>query len=142
MTASPEAQLRGHCLCQSVGWEAAGPPLWTCYCHCESCRRNCAAPVTAFLGIADGTWRWTGAVPATYASSPGVTRHFCPRCGTPIAFEATRFPGEIHFHAASLTDQTAFRPENHVNHDERVPWMQIADDLPRHGAFSDDGGAT
>ena len=56
----------GHCLCGAVAYEFDGPENWTGYCHCESCRRNCSAPVTAFFAIPDGSWRWTGAAPAIY----------------------------------------------------------------------------
>ncbi|MFD0978326.1 GFA family protein [Tropicimonas aquimaris] len=80
---------RGHCLCGAIRREITGPRLWSGYCRCESCRRNCAAPVTAYFGVRNGDWRWSGQVPATYASAPGVTRHFC---GTPVAYASTIRP--------------------------------------------------
>jgi hypothetical protein len=94
-------------------------------------RRACAAPFTSFFGIADGTWEWTGAAPATYASSAGVWRDFCPRCGTQMTYRATRFPGETHFYAGTLDDPAAYRSTDHVRTGEQLPWIHLSDGLPR-----------
>lgn len=121
----------GHCLCGKVRYEYEGAPNWQAHCHCESCRRNCSAAFTSYFGVTDGSWRWTGAEPSVYASSPGVERLFCPTCGTPMAYRSARWPGETHFYAASLDDPSIFRPQSHVNWAERVPWVHLADHLPR-----------
>ncbi len=121
----------GHCLCGAVRFEYDGRENWRAHCHCESCRRQTASPMTTFMGVPNGRWRWTGIEPAAYASSPGVVRRFCPRCGTPVSFEADRFPDEIHFYACLLEDSRAFEPRGHVHWDERLPWLHIADDLPK-----------
>ncbi len=122
----------GHCLCGAVRFAFDGVPNWQAHCHCDSCRRNCAAPFTSYFGVSHGHWRWTGALPATYASSPGARRHFCATCGTPMAFEGAPWPDEIHFYAAGLTDPSQFRPTLHVHWNEHLPWLSIADGLPRH----------
>jgi len=121
----------GRCLCGSVQFEFDGVPAWAGHCHCESCRRNCSAPFTTFFGVRSDAARWTGAAPAVYESSPGVRRLFCGRCGSPMAFEADHYPGEIHFYAASLDDSSGFVPTSHVHHSEKVPWVHLADDLKR-----------
>lgn len=126
-----QEQITGHCQCGACGFAYSGPPRFMAHCHCESCRRATAAPFTSYLGVADGRWRWTAEAPADYQSSPGVTRSFCARCGTPMAYRADRYPGEIHFFAATLDDPTLFAPTAHVHTDEMLPWIHLADDLPR-----------
>lgn len=121
----------GHCLCGAIRFEATAAPLWQAHCHCESCRRATASAFTSFFGMAEGAWRWTGTRPATFASSPGVWRDFCPACGTQMAYRATRFPGEMHFYAATLEDPAAFQPESHVHSAEALPWLHLSDGLPR-----------
>lgn len=133
----------GHCLCGAVSYAFEGAPNWQAHCHCESCRRNCAAPFTSYFGVSHGKWRWTGTEPAAYASSPGVRRHFCTRCGTPMAFEGERWSHEIHFYAATLADPAAFRPTAHVNWNEHLPWVKLDDGLrtyytPRRLGSDDD----
>lgn len=121
----------GRCLCGSVAFSYEGPEKWRAHCHCESCRRQTASPFTTFMGVADGAWRWTGERPAVYASSPGVRRYFCAICGSPVAYESNRFPGEIHFYASLLDSHADFAPSGHVHWEERVAWVRLADDLPK-----------
>jgi len=123
----------GRCLCGAVRYAFEGAPNWQAHCHCESCRRATASPFTSYLGVDHGRWRWTGAAPAVFASSTGVRRHFCATCGSPMAFEGNSWPHEIHFFAATLEDPAAFRPAVHVNWNEHLPWVRLADGLPvRH----------
>lgn len=119
----------GRCLCGDVRYEWTAKPKWAAHCHCESCRRTCSAPFTSFFGIADEAWRWTGAEPRLYESSPGVRRFFCGRCGTPMAYAADRFPGETHFYAASMDNPETYAPTAHVYVAERLSWVHLADDL-------------
>ncbi|MEL7302003.1 MAG: GFA family protein [Pseudomonadota bacterium] len=122
----------GRCLCGATSWEFDGAPVWSCYCHCDDCRRNCAAPVVAWLGAPRELFRWTGAAPRTFQSSPGVARHFCADCGTPLGFEADHYPGDMHLYAASLDDPAEFTPEFHVFWTARLPWLPLKDDLPKY----------
>ena len=126
------AEKTGHCLCGATSFFYDGVTRFMAHCHCESCRRATASAFTSFLGVPDGHWRWTGQTPASYASSPGVTRSFCATCGSQMAYRADKFPGEIHFYAATLTDQSQYAPTVHVHSDEMVPWISLADALPRH----------
>lgn len=120
----------GRCLCGAVTFRCTKAPRWQGHCHCESCRRATASPMTSFLGVADGGWEWTGTEPALYASSPGVTRSFCGTCGTQMAFRAERFPDEIHFYAATLDQPALYVPTRHHFLNEKLPWIHLADGLP------------
>lgn len=125
------AMSTGGCLCGDVRYACDSAPLWQAHCHCESCRRACSAPFTSFFGMADGAWRWTGRQPALHRSSPGVERFFCPTCGSPMAYRSSRWPGEMHFYAASLDDPASFAATEHVHWDEHLPWLHLNDGLPR-----------
>ena len=129
--------ITGRCLCGAITYAADAPPLWQMHCHCDSCRRATGAAFASFFGLKDGTWRWTGATPAAYRSSPDVLRLFCPHCGTPMAYCSTRFPGETHFHAGTLDHPETYRPTAHVHVAEAQPWADIHDGLPRHDGTSD-----
>ncbi len=123
---------KGHCLCGAVSWKYSGTETWACFCHCDDCRRNCAAPVVAFIGIPLTAFKWTGAVPKVYASSKGVQRHFCDNCGTPMAFQAEHYAGEIHVYAPSMELPNNFKPEFHVFYGEKLEWLHMVDDLPKY----------
>lgn len=123
--------LTGRCLCGDVTYRATSAPLWQAHCHCESCRRATSSPFTSFFGVANGAWHWTGKPPASFASSEGVWRDFCPRCGAQMAYRSTRYPDEIHFYAASLDDPGRYAPTSHVHTDEQLPWVHLSDGLKR-----------
>jgi hypothetical protein len=120
----------GHCLCGQLVFEAEGAPRWVSYCHCASCRRHAASPVTCFVNFELAKVSFRGER-ATYQSSPGVTRSHCARCGTPIAYETTRRPGEIDLYLNAFDAPEAFRPQGHAFFEERIPWFDTRDDLPR-----------
>jgi hypothetical protein len=124
----------GHCLCGRIRYRAKGDPIWTGYCHCESCRRATGVPVAAFAGFPVENFAFEGEPPARYESSPGVTRTFCPRCGTPLTYEAADLPEEIHLllGSADRSDAMVLAPKKHFFHHERVSWVDIGPDLPLH----------
>jgi len=134
-----EPTYTGGCLCGAVRFAAAGRPLWAAHCHCRSCRRSAGAPFATFVGFAREQVTFTHAAPATYASSPGVSRSFCATCGTPIAYEAARFPGEIHLYVCTLDDPAAVSPAAHVHVGEQLSWLRLADGLPRYHTTSREG---
>ena len=123
---------RGHCLCKKTAWEFKGESNWSCYCHCDDCRRNNAAPVVAWLGVPLKNFQWVGQAPTTFQSSPGVRRHFCDTCGSQLGFEADHYPGGMHLYAASLEDPTDFEPTFHVNYKSKLPWLPLDDDLTKY----------
>lgn len=122
----------GRCLCGATRFRFGGAPNWQGHCHCESCRRATASPFTSFLGVASAGFQWQGARPASRESSPGVWRFFCAACGTPMAYQSPTRTHEIDLYAATLDDPSVFRPEFHAHWNERLPWIELADALPRH----------
>ncbi len=123
--------MRGRCLCGSVDFEIDAPFLSVVNCHCESCRRQCSAPMTTYIGVPDTQWRWTGDLPKVYISSPGVERTFCGNCGTPISFRSERMSGVMHLYVAAMEKPEDFEPKLHVAYEEKLPWLKIGDDLPK-----------
>ena len=127
----------GGCLCGAVRFEAAGVPTDTAYCHCFFCRRQTGAPVVAFAGFGtDDAFRWVKGRPAMYKSSPTVRRKFCRRCGTPLTFEADRYPGRIYIAVGAFDDPDRLPPEAHSHWSQRIAWFDTADALPRHSGSS------
>lgn len=128
---------RGHCLCGAIAYEFEGEPKWVLHCHCESCRRSNSAAVATYLCVGIDQFRYLKGEPAVFESSPGVRRYFCPRCGSPIAYTADRYAGEVHLHIGTLADPNQFAPRAHVFAGEQLSWFEVADDLRR---FDELGG--
>lgn len=129
----------GRCLCGAVRYKFDPTAvIWAAYCHCESCRRATSAPVAAWFGVRASAWRWVGQTPAEHASTPGVLRRFCSTCGSPMSYESSRWPDEIHGLIATLDDPGAVAPTMHVYHAERLCWFETSDTFPRHAGSAPD----
>lgn len=133
------ARTFGGCLCGGVRFSFSGEPKWVLHCHCESCRRAVFSPMTTWLSVPHDAWRLEQGAPKYFASSPGARRSFCPDCGSPMSFAHDRFPDEIHLYVASLDDPAAWQPTKHVFFDERLPWSELHDALPRFDGTSGKG---
>ncbi len=120
----------GHCLCGQLTFEARGEPRWVSYCHCASCRRHTASPVTCFVNFKSDQVRFSGDR-TVYSSSPGVARSHCAICGTPISYETRQRDDEIDLYLNAFDRPEVFAPQGHAFFDERIPWFDTRDDLPR-----------
>jgi hypothetical protein len=49
-----------------------------------------------------------------------------------MTYEADRCPEEVHLYISTLDEPGAFPPQVHVFFAERIPWMELEDDLPRY----------
>jgi hypothetical protein len=106
-----EKKLSGHCYCGAVNFEIVGEPDWVGHCHCESCRRQSGSVMTTFAGFRIEQVRFSGAKPNSSITDDGVTRRFCGQCGSPISYEYTGRPDEIHMQLG-LFDDLEPLPEN------------------------------
>ena len=128
----------GRCLCGNLRFELRGTPLWVAHCHCESCRRSTGSAVATFVGYKKKQLTYTRGERKFYESSPGIQRGFCADCGTPMTYEADRYPDEVHLYVSTLDNPGAYRPQVHVFFAERIPWMKLEDDLPRYQGLTVD----
>lgn len=126
--------LEGGCQCGAVRYRLAGEPVMAAVCHCSMCRRASAAPLLAWAMFRDEQVAFEGTV-SSYASSPGAQRGFCAHCGTPISFRADYLPGMVDITIGSLDRPEAIPPSFHYWDAERLPWVHLADGLPRHREF-------
>ena len=126
-----DAVVSGRCLCGRISYRVNGPVVWSGYCHCRSCRRFTGSVVTSWLGIDDRDLEFDAALPA-YHIDGGVTRGFCPNCGSSLTYASERFPSYVQLHLGSLDNPDSITPRAHVHHAEKVAWFEVDDDLPRY----------
>ncbi|HEX3499477.1 MAG TPA: GFA family protein [Stellaceae bacterium] len=123
-------ERHGRCHCGAIRFTATGAPLFVVLCHCESCRRSTGGALAAACGFRREDVAFAGNNPTYYDSSPGVRRGFCPRCGTSLTFESTRWPDDVHLMVGNFDSPDDFTPQCHVFAGERLPWLKMADGLP------------
>ncbi|HEU0199352.1 MAG TPA: GFA family protein [Burkholderiaceae bacterium] len=124
---------RGSCLCGSVRFRAELPSKWVAHCHCTYCRRAHGAAFVTWAGFASEQFSLEpgSESPTWYDSSAGAKRGFCARCGSPMFFQSTRWPGEMHIARALFADPLDREPSAHVFYESHVSWLQVKDDLPK-----------
>ena len=76
----------GGCLCGHVRFRATGTPGFPHTCSCAMCRRHTGALTAAWVEFPRDAVEWTGpgGAPATWRSSTGSSRAFCPVCGSSL----------------------------------------------------------
>jgi hypothetical protein len=125
-------QITGGCFCGALRFEVSAAPVLVEFCHCETCRKATGAPMMAWAGVPCDGFEWTEGEPAGFASSAGVTRSFCGRCGTSLTHFSERFDTEIYVSLAALDDPEALPPEVHIWTSDSLTWCKAADSLPRY----------
>ncbi len=130
--ASMSSGLEGGGLCRSIRYVVRGEPIVVALCHCSMCRRSAGAPVVAWAMFPLDRFELVRGEPAVHASSPGVERAFCGRCGTQLTFRADFLSGLVDVTVVSLDDPAALPPRMHIWESRRLPWLTMADALPRH----------
>jgi len=125
----------GACFCEAVRFRVIGAPRSLAFCHCQSCRRASGAPFVAWGSFPSAGFEITHGAPASFASSPGVTRGFCARCGTQLTYAHSERADEIDVTLVSLRNAAAYPPQRHVYTEHRLPWVEIGDGLPQYARF-------
>ncbi|MBB6185129.1 GFA family protein [Oleiagrimonas soli] len=108
---------------------ARGEPVNPHYCHCDACRRSAGAPVVAWVNFAESDFSWQGDEPTWFASSPGMRRGFCARCGSTMC--TLEDDGEVCVTIASLEHPEAVAPRYHIYVQHTLPWLKQDDGLRR-----------
>lgn len=135
---TPEPAITGRCYCGAVRLRARQMPQTVAYCHCSDCRRWTGAPIAAFAAFGKDDLDFTPALGAAFSATPGVKRWSCPDCGSPLAAWFDYLPGQIYVPLGLIDQADTLPPRLHSHADARLPWLHIADDLPRHDGTAGD----
>jgi hypothetical protein len=138
-----DGRVEGGCLCGVVRFSIGLPPLWVAHCHCSMCQRAQGAGFVTWVGASEtGFVLQSGAEAlARYPSSAAAVRSFCSRCGSPLFFQSSRWPGEIHVTLASLDSAAGLEPAAHAYWNSRAGWIHWdGGTLPKVEPGEGDGG--
>ena len=116
----------GGCLCRAVRYRITGQPVALSLCHCQTCRLAAGSPSVAWAVWREEDFNWIEGSPASYTSSPGVTRTFCGRCGTPLTYQnAVDERGTIDVTTVSLDQANDFAPTIEIWTEHKLTWEVI-----------------
>lgn len=115
---------RASCQCGVVLAEMTGAPKFVGVCHCEACRKATGAAFSTWVGFSDEQVSWRNGQPSFYASSKGVRRGFCAKCGTPLTYAGEKWAGETHFLLGVMEKPETYTPQGEAFAGEALPWAQ------------------
>ena len=128
---------QGGCLCGAVRFRITGRIRNIIYCHCSQCRK---AQGSAFatngivakneFHILFGEDSLTG-----YESTPGQTKYFCRRCGSPIMSKSTNRPDEVRVRLGTIESDIEERPEAHIFITSKANWEELCADIPQYEGY-------
>lgn len=130
----------GACFCGEIKLEVTGPAVAQGFCHCDSCRKWSATPVTAYVLFPQTNVRITGGGDhiGSFDRDGKARRVHCKKCGGAVM---TEIP------AAGLVDVYAptipgfkFTPEAHVHYAKRI--IDMADGLPKFKDMPEQAGGS
>jgi len=123
--------LKGSCLCGDVTFTVTGEPWDPAACHCSMCRKTSGHVWAAALAKEDEVLI-AGPV-AWYASSPGVRRGFCPRCGSSL-FWHREGSGIMDFALGAVDGPTGLHLARHIFVEDKGDYYDIpAHEHPQEG---------
>jgi hypothetical protein len=74
--------------------------------------------------------------PKPFASSTRFIRYFCADCGSQVCGREEGWP-YVSVGFGALDEPTKVQPTMHQCEADRLPWLNIADDLPRYPTNND-----
>ena len=92
------------------------------------------APVATFAAFGLDDLTFDPPLDDGVSVNPGVTRWFCRACGSPLAGQYDYLPGQIYVSLGLIDQADALAPDRHSHAANALPWLHIADDLPRDAA--------
>lgn len=120
-----------------VTWKSVGPVPWSVNCHFDSCRNAKAGPFTSFFGVPRESVVWSSDLSNTASSHGQVIRQFCAEYGTQKTYKNVNFLNELHPYAAVLANPLQVTSQANFHFEERLPWVHVADDLPKPPGSAD-----
>ncbi len=123
--------MQGSCLCGAVVYAIDGLDGPVQHCHCRTCQKAQAAPFAPTARVLRQHFRWLQgeALLASYESSPGKQRCFCPRCGTHLVAMREGQPHVI-LRVVTLDDAPDVSAAAHIWTSHDLPWLAYGDELP------------
>ncbi len=128
------------CRCGDVRIGITGRVGPLVYCHCSRCRKSSGSAHSANVNVRRRYWTWLSGEDRVreYASSPGVYRAFCTRCGSPIYSRRDSESDILRLRLGLFDGDPQRRALAHFWVGSKAPWHSITDALPQFEDGPDD----
>ena len=104
-------KIEGGCYCKAVRYQAQGDPIMKAQCHCRECQYLTGGHPNVIMGMPEAGFRYTKGAAKGFKRKDlpnGVTREFCPECGTHLLTKAPQLAGVVLIKIGTLDDPSVF----------------------------------
>jgi hypothetical protein len=123
------------CACGQLRAETIGEPVRISVCHCLNCQRRTGGTFSAQARWPDEQVRITGERKTwshTGDSGRRADFHFCPECGTTVAYVIEALPGLTAIPLGTFADPNFPAPQFSVYESRMHAWIAILGDELEH----------
>ncbi len=96
-------------------------------CHCTHCQRQSGSLFSLNLVVREADYEQSGETMIFVDSGDSghpVHRHFCGRCGSPIAVKTNLMPSKVVIKAGTLDRLDGLQPKIEIYTDHAVEWLK------------------
>ena len=126
--------VEGGCYCGSLRFRASGEPMFRGQCHCRECQYISGGHPNAVMAMPESGFTYTKGMPKKFKRSDlpnGVTREFCPDCGTHILAKSPAVPGAVLLKAGVFDDPSLYgKPQMVIFTIDKQVFHQIPEGVP------------
>ena len=117
------------CQCGAVRIVCEGEPVRISVCHCLDCQKRSGSAFAAQVRFPADRVTLTGETRSWWrAGDEGMVadHHFCPNCGSTVAFIARDFPDVVAVPIGAFADPAAFpAPWAEVYEERKFAWVEV-----------------
>jgi hypothetical protein len=126
--------LEGGCYCGGVRYRAEGDPVFKGQCHCRECQYISGGHPNVVMGLPEPGFTYVKGKPKGFKRADldaGVTREFCPECGTHLITRAPTVPGLVLLKVGTLDDPKVFgTPQMAIYLVDKQPFHHVPEGVP------------
>ena len=119
--------FEGGCHCGAVRYVCSEEPTTVVNCHCEDCQQIAGSAFITGVLVPEGSVKVSGELrryKVKADSGNGITRNFCPICGTRIMVELEGGVG-VGVSFTTLDDNTWLEPAIEFYTSKAQPWINL-----------------
>ena len=119
--------FEGGCHCGAVRYVCSEEPITVVNCHCGDCQQIAGSAFITGVLVPEGSVRVSGELKSYRVkadSGNGITRNFCPICGTRIMVELEGSVG-VGVSYTTLDDSTWLEPAIEFYTSKAQPWINL-----------------
>ncbi|MBK8543918.1 MAG: GFA family protein [Caulobacteraceae bacterium] len=127
-------KIEGGCYCKGVRYRAEGEPIMRAECYCRECQYITGGGNLMMIAMPSSGFEITKGAVKDYkrADLPnGVTRQFCPECGTHLFTRAPGFEIAVIIKLGTLDDLSLYGKADSANYVcDAQPYHRLPTDVP------------